>query len=145
MFHLMAGLKNPYGKGLYKGMSKGPMGLPAQLGIGMGGMLAGQAVGGNAGTAIMMASNILPMMTAMKGFSGLLPSIKAISTILGRLTIPGALIGALAGVIALVNKFRKDAEDAGKVNRAMFGGTKEQLAEVARGLQIRGTRKAGQG
>jgi archaellum component FlaC len=126
----MAGLKNPYGRGLAKGMSRGPMGLPAQLGIGMAGGIAGSMVGGNTGTAIMMASNILPMMTAMKGFSGLLPSIKAISTILGRLTIPGALIGSVVGVIALVNKFRKDAEDAGKVNRAMFGGTKEQLAEV---------------
>jgi TP901 family phage tail tape measure protein len=126
----MAGLKNPYGKGLVSGMSGKPMGIGAQMGIGMGGMLAGQAVGGNAGMAIMMASNIIPMMTAMKGFSGLLPSIKTVSTILGRLTIPGAIIGTLTGVIALVNKFRKDAEDAGKVNRAMFGGTKTQLAEV---------------
>jgi hypothetical protein len=126
----IAGLKNPYGRGLAKGMSRGPMGLPAQLGIGVAGGIAGSMVGGNTGTAIMMASNILPMMTAMKGFSGLLPTIKTVATILGRLTIPGALIGALAGVIGLINKFKKDAEDAGKVNRAMFGGTKEQLAEV---------------
>jgi TP901 family phage tail tape measure protein len=126
----MAGLKNPYGKGIVSGMSGKPLGIGAQMGIGMAGGIAGSMVGGNAGTAIMMASNILPMMTAMKGFSGLLPSIKAISTILGRLTIPGALIGALAGVITLINKFRKDAEDAGKVNRAMFGGTKEQLSQV---------------
>jgi hypothetical protein len=126
----MAGLKNPYGKGLVSGMAGKPMGMGAQMGIGMGGMIAGQAVGGNAGMAIMMASNILPMMGALKGFAGLLPAIKTVATILGRLTIPGALIGALAGVIALVNKFKKDAEDAGKVNRAMFGGTKEQLAQV---------------
>ena len=126
----MSGLKNPYGKGIVSGMSGRPMGIGAQMGIGMGGMMAGQAVGGNAGMAIMMASNILPMMTAMKGFGSLIPSVAKVASILGRLTIPGAIIGSLTGVIFLVNKFREDAENAGKVNRAMFGGTKEQLAEV---------------
>jgi hypothetical protein len=125
-----AGLKNPYGKGIVSGMSGRPMGIGAQMGIGMGGMMAGQAVGGNAGMAIMMASNILPMMTAMKGFGSLIPSVAKVASILGRLTIPGAIIGSLTGVIFLVNKFRRDAERAGEVNRAMFGGTKEQLAEV---------------
>lgn len=124
------GLRNPYGKGVVSGMSGKPMGIGSQMAIGMGGMLAGQAVGGNAGMAIMMASNIIPMMTAMKGFGSLIPSVAKVASILGRLTIPGAIIGTLTGVIALVNKFRKDAEDAGEVNRAMFGGTKEQLAEV---------------
>jgi len=125
-----AGLKNPYGKGIVSGMSGRPMGIGAQMGIGMGGMMAGQAVGGNAGMAIMMASNILPMMTAMKGFGSLIPSVAKVASILGRLTIPGAVIGGLTAAVMLINKFRKDAEDAGKVNRAMFGGTKEQLAEV---------------
>ena len=111
-------------------MSGRPMGIGAQMGIGMGGMIAGQAVGGNAGMAIMMASNIIPMMTAMKGFGSLIPSVAKVAGILGRLTIPGAVIGGLTAAVMLINKFRKDAEDAGKVNRAMFGGTKEQLAEV---------------
>ena len=125
-----SGLKNPYGKGIVSGMSGQPMGFGAQMGIGMAGGIAGSMVGGPAGTAIMMASNILPMMTAMKGFGSLIPSVAKVASILGRLTIPGAIIGTLTGVIALVNKFRKDAEKTGEVNRAMFGGTKEQLSQV---------------
>jgi chromosome segregation ATPase len=78
----------------------------------------------------MMASNILPMMTALKGFGGLIPSVTKVAGILGRLTIPGAVIGGLTAAVMLVNKFRRDAENAGEVNRAMFGGTKDQLAEV---------------
>ncbi len=125
-----SGLRNPYGKGLVSGVSGKPMGFGAQMGIGMAGGIAGSMVGGNAGMAIMMASNILPMMGAMKGFAGLVPSIAKVASILGRLTIPGAIIGTLTGVVALINKMRGDAEKAGEVNRAMFGGTKEQLAEV---------------
>ena len=125
-----AGLRNPYGKGLVSGVAGKQMGMGAQLGIGMGGAIAGSMIGGPAGTAIMMASNILPMMGALRGFAGLVPSVTKVAGILGRLTVPGAIIGTLVGVISLVNKFRKDAETAGEVNRAMFGGTKEQLAEV---------------
>jgi TP901 family phage tail tape measure protein len=125
-----AGLRNPYGKGLVSGVAGKQMGMGAQLGIGMGGAIAGSMIGGPAGTAIMMASNILPMMGALRGFAGLVPSVTKVAGILGRLTVPGAIIGTLVGVISLVNKFRRDAETAGEVNRAMFGGTKEQLAEV---------------
>jgi TP901 family phage tail tape measure protein len=125
-----AGLRNPYGKGIASSMAGKQMGFGAQMGLGMAGGIAGQMVGGNAGMAIMMASNILPMMTALKGFGGLIPSVTKVAGVLGRLTIPGAVIGALTGVIALVNKFRRDAEKAGEVNRAMFGGTKEQLSQV---------------
>jgi TP901 family phage tail tape measure protein len=125
-----AGLRNPYGKGLVSGVAGRQMGMGAQLGIGMGGAIAGSMIGGPAGTAIMMASNILPMMGALRGFAGLVPSVTKVAGILGRLTVPGAIIGTLVGVISLVNKFRRDAETAGEVNRAMFGGTKEQLAEV---------------
>jgi archaellum component FlaC len=125
-----AGLKNPYGKSLVSGMSGGSMGIGPQMAISMGGMMAGQAVGGPAGMAIMMASNILPMMGALRGFAGLVPSVTKVAGILGRLTVPGAIVGTLTGIISLVNKFRQDAENAGEINRAMFGGTKEQLAEV---------------
>jgi TP901 family phage tail tape measure protein len=125
-----AGLRNPYGKGLVSGVAGKQMGMGAQLGIGMGGAIAGSMIGGPAGTAIMMASNILPMMGALRGFAGLVPSVTKVAGILGRLTVPGAIIGTLVGVISLVNKFRRDAETAGEINRAMFGGTKEQLAEV---------------
>jgi TP901 family phage tail tape measure protein len=125
-----AGLRNPYGKGIASSMAGKQMGFGAQMGLGMAGGIAGQMVGGNAGMAIMMASNILPMMTALKGFGGLIPSVTKVAGILGRLTIPGAVIGGLTAAVMLVNKFRRDAENAGEVNRAMFGGTKDQLAEV---------------
>jgi len=125
-----AGLKNPYGKGIVSNMSGRPMGIGAQMGIGLAGGIAGQMVGGPTGMAISVASNIIPMMTAMKGFGSLIPSVAKVASILGRLTIPGAVIGGLTAAVMLINKFRKDAENAGKVNRAMFGGTKEQLAEV---------------
>jgi TP901 family phage tail tape measure protein len=105
----MSGLRNPYGKSIIPKMSGKPMGMGAQMGIGMAGMMAGQAVGGNAGTAIMMASNILPMMTAMKGFGKLIPSVAKVASILGRLTIPGAIIGTLVGIATLINKMKKDA------------------------------------
>ena len=105
----MSGLKNPYGKGAISRMAGKPMGMGAQMGISMGGMMLGQAVGGNAGTAIMMASNILPMMTALKGFGKLIPSVAKVASILGRLTIPGAIIGTLVGIASLINKMKKDA------------------------------------
>ena len=47
------GLKNPYGKGLVSGMSGKPMGLGAQLGIGMAGGIAGLYGWWKRGTAIM--------------------------------------------------------------------------------------------
>ena len=105
----MSGLKNPYGKGAISGMAGKPMGMGAQIGIGMAGGVAGQMIGGNAGMAVMMASNILPMMTAMKGFAGLIPSVAKVASILGRLTIPGAIIGSLIGISSLINKMKKDA------------------------------------
>ena len=125
-----SGLRNPYGKGLVPGMPGQPMGFGAQMGIGLAGGIAGQMIGGPTGMAISVASNILPMMSALKGFGSLIPSVTKVATILGRLTIPGAIIGTLTGIVTLINKMRGDAEKAGEVNRAMFGGTKEQLAEV---------------
>jgi TP901 family phage tail tape measure protein len=105
----MSGLKNPYGKSIIPKMSGRPMGLGSQIGIGMAGGMAGQMIGGNAGMAVMMASNILPMMTAMKGFAGLIPSVAKVASILGRLTIPGAIIGTLFGISSLISKMKKDA------------------------------------
>ena len=103
---------------------------PAQMGVGLGGMMAGQMVGGSAGMAIMMASNILPMLSGLKMVGGFLPTIKALAGILGRLTIPGAVIGGLFMVGKLINDARIRATELGEVNRAMFGGTEKTLAEV---------------
>ncbi len=104
-----SGLRNPYGKGAISGMAGKQMGMGTQIGIGMAGGMAGQMIGGPAGMAVMMASNIIPMMGAMKGFAGLIPSVAKVASILGRLTIPGAIIGSLVGIVSLINKMKKDA------------------------------------
>ena len=106
------------------------MGIGAQMGIGMAGMAAGNAVGGNAGTAIMLASNLLPLMSGLKMVGGFLPTITKVASILGRLSIPGAIIGTLFAIGKGLAIWRQNAMDAGEVNRAMMGGTKSALAEV---------------
>jgi TP901 family phage tail tape measure protein len=126
-----SGLKNPYGKSLVTGgMNIPQMGMGAQMGIGMGGMMAGSMVGGPAGMGIMLASNILPMMSGLKGLGGVLPTITKLAGVLGRLSIPGAAIGAAfmlgKGLLAL----KKNYEDVGKANRLAFGGTQASFASV---------------
>jgi hypothetical protein len=106
------------------------MGMGAQMGIGMGGMMAGSMIGGPAGMAVMMASNILPLMAGLKGLGGILPMVTKLAGVLGRLTIPGAVIGSLAFVGKLILDAKNNAEDLGKANRLAFGGTQESFASV---------------
>ena len=125
-----SGLKNPYGRGLGSTMTKRPMGFGAQMGIGMAGGIAGNLIGGPVGMAVSVASSFLPMLTALKGFTGLLPTITKIASILGRLTIPGLLVSTLGTGIKLLLDWKKRAEDAGKANRLAFGGTTDSFASV---------------
>ena len=126
-----SGLRNPYGKSLVSGgMNIPQMGMGAQMGIGMGGMMAGSMIGGPAGMGIMLASNILPMMSGLKGLGGLLPTVTKLAGVLGRLTIPGVFIGALFGIGKVLLDIKKNAEDAGEANRLAFGGTQESFASV---------------
>jgi len=125
----MQGLRNPIGGGIVRG-GIGPMGMGSQMAIGMGGMVAGQMVGGQAGNAIMLASNMIPMLSLLKGFGGAAPMVTKLAGLLGRLTIPGAVIGSLALGVKLLLDWKKRAEEAGKANRLSFGGTSETLAEV---------------
>lgn len=124
-----SGLKNPYGSGLLAGGMR-PMGIGSQIMLGLAGAAVGQKVGGGLGTAIMMASNFLPMLSAMKGIGGALPMIQRLSFLLGRLTIPGAVIGGLVLGGKLLLDWKKRAEEAGKANRLVFGATKTSLSEV---------------
>ena len=124
-----SGLRNPYGKSIVsKGMPQ--MGMGAQMGIGMGGMMAGSMIGGPAGMGIMLATNMLPMLAGLKGLGGLLPTVTKLAGVLGRLTIPGAFIGALFGVGKVLLDIKKNAEDVGEANRLAFGGTQESFASV---------------
>ena len=125
----MQGLKNPMLPRVGR-TGSGPMGPGKQMAIGMGGMIAGQMVGGQAGNAIMLASNILPMLSLIRGLGGAVPMVAKLAGLLGRLTIPGAVIGALGFGVKLLLDWKKRAEEAGKANRLAFGGTSDTLAEV---------------
>jgi TP901 family phage tail tape measure protein len=126
-----SGLKNPYGKSLVTGgMNMPQMGMGAQMGIGMGGMMAGSMIGGPAGMGIMLASNILPMMSGLKGLGGVLPTITKLAGVLGKLTIPGAAIGGAFMLGKALLDLKKNYEDVGKANRLAFGGTEESFASV---------------
>ena len=126
-----SGLKNPYGKSLVTGgMNIPQMGMGAQMGIGMGGMMAGSMIGGPAGMGIMLASNILPLMSGLKGLGGVLPTVTKLAGVLGKLTIPGAAIGGAFMLGKALLDLKKNYEDVGKANRLAFGGTKESFASV---------------
>jgi len=126
-----SGLKNPYGKSLVSGgMNIPQMGMGAQMGIGMGGMMVGSMVGGPAGTGIMLASNMLPLISGLKGLGGVLPTVTKLAGVLGKLTIPGAVIGGAFMLGKALLALKKNYEDVGKANRLAFGGTQESFASV---------------
>jgi hypothetical protein len=123
-----SGLKNPYGKGMGSSIGKIPqMGMGAQLGIGMAGQMAGNAVGGPIGTAIQMASFMLPMMAMGKSLSGIIPMAVKLASILGRLTIPGAVVGGLLLVGKAIGAIKKSNDEAAAAN-AMFYGQSEKTS-----------------
>ena len=124
-----AGLRNPYGKSIVSG-GMPQMGMGSQMAIGMGGMMAGSMIGGPAGMAVMAASNILPLMSGLKGIGGVLPMITKLAGVLGRLTIPGAVIGGAFMLGRALLDLKKNYEDVGKANRLAFGGTQESFASV---------------
>jgi hypothetical protein len=124
-----SGLRNPYGRSIVSGgMPK--MGTGASLGIGMGGMMAGSMIGGGAGQAIMIASSMASMIPMFAGLSQGIGIVTKLASVLGRLTIPGAVIGSLAFVGKLILDAKNNAEDLGKANRLAFGGTQESFASV---------------
>jgi TP901 family phage tail tape measure protein len=116
-----SGLRNPYGRGLASGGLRMPTGMLGQTAISMGGFYAGQAVGGAAGTGIMIASSILPLMSGLRGLGGILPMITKLAGVLGRLTIPGAVIGGAFMLGKFLLDAKRNAEETAKANRQAFG------------------------
>ena len=112
------------------GLKLPQMGFGAQMGIAMGGSMIGQQVGGNTGMGIMIASNILPMISGLKMLGGQVGMLTRIGSLLGKLTIPGAIVTAIATAGIYLWKFHRHLEDIGKSNRAVFGPTKKTLEEV---------------
>jgi TP901 family phage tail tape measure protein len=125
-----SGLKNPYGKSMLTNRQMPKMGTGASLGIGMGGMAAGSMIGGGAGQAVMIASSMASMIPMFAGLSQGVGIVTKLASVLGKLTIPGAFIGALLGVGKVLLDLKKNYEDVGKANRLAFGGTKESFASV---------------
>jgi len=119
-----SGLRNPYGKGLASGAMPRmgqPMGMGAQIGIGIGGSIAGSMIGGPVGTAVMLASNLLPLMSGLRGLGGILPLVTKLAGVLGRLTIPGAVIGGAFMLGKFLLDAKKNAEETANANRQAFG------------------------
>jgi len=116
-----SGLRNPYGKGLASGGLRMPTGMLGQTAISMGGFYAGQAVGGAAGTGIMIASGLLPLMSGLRGLGGILPMVTKLAGVLGRLTIPGAVIGSAFALGKFLLDAKRNAEETAKANRQAFG------------------------
>jgi TP901 family phage tail tape measure protein len=125
-----SGLRNPYGKSAFINRQMPKMGMGASMGIGMGGMMAGSIIGGGAGQAVMLASSIASMLPYFGGLSKGIGIVTKLASVLGKLTIPGALIGSLAFVGKLILDAKNNAEDLGKANRLAFGGTQESFASV---------------
>ena len=125
------GVKNPYGKGMGSSIGKIPqMGLGAQMGIGMVGQMAGQMIPGPIGNAISMASWILPMMTMGKSLSGIIPLAVKLASILGRLTIPGAVVGGLLLVGKAIGAIKKSNDEAAAANAMFYGQTEKTSAAL---------------
>jgi hypothetical protein len=116
---------------------------------GMGLMMGGQMVPGMAGQGMTFAGMAMqmapmlkmltPMIKGMGTFAGILLKVKTVGTavftalrigmaaILGPV---GLISAAIAGAVTLFLKLKKDATDAGEVNRATFGLTGTALEEV---------------
>jgi TP901 family phage tail tape measure protein len=116
---------------------------------GMGLMMGGQMVPGMAGQGMTfagMAMQMSPMLSMMKPlisgmgtFTGMFAKLKVgagatltalrigLAALLGPI---GLISAAIGGVIALFLKMKKDATDAGEVNRATYGLTATALEEV---------------
>jgi TP901 family phage tail tape measure protein len=116
---------------------------------GMGLMMGGSMVPGMAGQGMTFAGMAMqmapmlkmmtPMIKGMGSFAGILLKVKTVGTavfttlrigmaaILGPI---GLISAAIGGAVALFLKLKKDATDAGEVNRATFGLTGTALEEV---------------
>ena len=136
--------KGYLGKGLMSRPEGGGLGTGAQMGIMMGGSMAGQAIGGTAGNMTMLASNILPWLPFQKILPLLKSGEKGASAFKNVLTLAGRAAGLLTrmlpGAIAIGAMF------------ALYKGYQawqKQIAETRRehimlnGITEKGAKEAG--
>ena len=123
------------------GMASSMAGMAMMMGGSQMPGMAGQAMtfGGMAMQMAPMLQMMGPMVKGMGSFAGILSKVKIIGTATFTALRIGmaALLGpvglasmAIGGVVALFLKLKKDATEAGEVNRATFGLTKTGLEEV---------------
>jgi TP901 family phage tail tape measure protein len=140
--------------GIVPGYAKGgnvkPAGRMDPMMAGFGLQMAGQMIGGTAGNAAMLgglAMQMSPMLSMFKNvnasaisFTGIISKLKTVAmsafkAIQGGLKFMllnpvGIAITSITALTMIFMKLKDIATKRGEVNRAMFGGTKEQLAEV---------------
>jgi hypothetical protein len=131
---------------------------PARNSAGMGGMgfmmggmglqMAGQSVGGTAGSLMSsagLAMNFMPMLGMLPkiaaGTNVVTGAFKGLTGMIGRATAAAKMFAlsnpyllaatvALAGIIALIRKMRKDSEDTKKEQIALFGVSEKGAKEL---------------
>ena len=118
----------------------GEMGMGRAMLYGTAGSIGGAAIGGSMfgqGGALVgsIAGGFLPQLmmsinAASAGGRGLASIFGTVFKVLKSLTIPGAIITALAIIGKKALDYKKHLEDVGKANRLAFGGTKDSFASV---------------
>jgi len=135
--------KGYLGKGLMSRPEGGGLGTGAQMGIMMGGSMAGQAIGGTAGNMTMLASNILPWLpfqkilpllkSGEKGAGALKNALTLAGRAAGLLTrlLPGAaVIGAIYGIYKGYQAWQKQIAETRR-EHIMLNGITEKGAKEA--------------
>ena len=131
------------GQGMLKRPEGGGMGMPAQMGMMMGGSMLGQSIGGNVGTGITMAANILPwlplqkimpligkLMTNLKTLSGIANIAGKAMGLLFRVGPVGAVVTAVGLAVFAYKKWRKEVEETRR-EHIMLNGITEKGAKEA--------------
>jgi TP901 family phage tail tape measure protein len=131
------------GRGMLKRPEGGGLGMASQMGMMMGGSMAGQAIGGNLGTGITMAANILPwlplqkimpligkLMTNLKTLSGIANIAGKAMGLLFRVGPIGAVVTAVGLAVFAYKKWRKEVEETTREN-VMLNGITEKGAKEA--------------
>jgi len=143
--------------GMVEYLNKGS-GAPVRNSAGMGGMgfmmggmglqMAGQSVGGTAGSLMSsagLAMNFIPMLGMLPklaaGTNVVTGAFKGLTGMIGRATVAAKMFAlsnpyllaatvALAGIITLIRKMRKDSEDTKKEQISLFGVSKSGAKEL---------------
>lgn len=136
--------KGYFGSGMMKGKEGGGLGMGAQMGIMMGGGMAGQAIGGGAGTAVSLASSIIPWLPIQKMLPGIKTGITSFKAMGGAAGVAGKVIGLAmrAGPILAITLAITAAVKAFQIfKRETEQNRKEQI--LLNGITEKGAKEAG--